>query len=236
MAILAKIFEAAPAYVSIYEKMLGDEFRRLHPRIQERFGFSSSDGVASIGSGEMDFIWYNKLAYFPLMLGASRHIMFPQGGKRIPFSIENFAYRDRYGRETVTWIRKFKFNNKVRRFDATMIYSEEREQIVDYLGDKQHLAVDLALSVTDKGGIRIRSGDQRFYEGMMGFRLPRMLTGIADVEEWYDDTAQRYCISVKVTSSLIGTVFCYRGHFTAEKRQAKLLPADVRPLREERRE
>ncbi|GGG70994.1 DUF4166 domain-containing protein [Paenibacillus radicis (ex Gao et al. 2016)] len=236
MAILAKLFDAAPAPVSIYEKILGDEFHQLHPRIQERFGFSSSDGIASVGSGEMDFIWYNKLAYVPLALGASRHIMFPQGGKRVPFSIENFAYRDRYGRETVTWIRKFKFNNKVRRFDATMIYSEQRKRIVDYLGDKQHLAVDLTLSVTDKGGIRIRSGDQRFYEGLLGFQFPRMLTGNADVEEWYDDAAECYRISVHVKSPLIGTVFCYRGRFTAERRQARLMPADVRPLREERRE
>ena len=37
---------------SIYERALGTDFRRLHPKIQERFGFSSRDGVAAIGRGE----------------------------------------------------------------------------------------------------------------------------------------------------------------------------------------
>jgi hypothetical protein len=36
---------------SIYRRALGDDFERLHPQIQRRFGFSSDDGVASIGRG-----------------------------------------------------------------------------------------------------------------------------------------------------------------------------------------
>jgi len=38
---------------SIYEQALGDEFRQLHPRIQERFGFRSKDHRASVGTGVM---------------------------------------------------------------------------------------------------------------------------------------------------------------------------------------
>jgi hypothetical protein len=36
---------------SIYERALGDKFNLLHPCIQERFGFSSKDRRASIGTG-----------------------------------------------------------------------------------------------------------------------------------------------------------------------------------------
>ncbi|MFF2479539.1 DUF4166 domain-containing protein [Paenibacillus sp. NPDC058071] len=221
---------------SIYEQALGANFHKLHPRIQERFGFSSRDRVASIGSGKMDSIWYNKLAVLPLLLGTNRHIMFPQGGKQIPFTIENYAFLDGYGRETVSWIRSFRFPGKLRRFDATMIYSRERSRIVDYMGNKQHLAVDLDLSVTENGGIRIRSGDQRFYEGLIQFRFPRRLTGMADVCEWYDDTTERYRISVAVTNPLLGNIFRYEGSFTVEWRATRTVPLDVRPLREERRE
>ena len=42
---------------SIYEHVLGADFHRLHPQIQRRFGFTSSDGIASIGRGVMDEIW-----------------------------------------------------------------------------------------------------------------------------------------------------------------------------------
>ena len=50
------------------------------------------------------------------------------------------------GEETVTWCRGFDFPGVQRRFDATMIYSTQRSRVVDYLGNKQHLAVDLRIA------------------------------------------------------------------------------------------
>jgi Domain of unknown function (DUF4166) len=137
---------------SIYERALGPNFKRLHPQIQRRFGFSSRDGVASIGRGIMDEIWHGKFYTVPfLYVGTWRRIMFPERGRNIPFSIENYAYIDDFGRKTVTWIRRFQ-TEKLRRFDAYMVYSERRGRIVDYLGTHQHLAVDIDLSVDQKGG------------------------------------------------------------------------------------
>ncbi|QJD83402.1 DUF4166 domain-containing protein [Cohnella herbarum] len=223
---------------SIYEQVLGNDFHRLHPRIQERFGFKSSDRVASIGQGVMERIWYSKWATVPLFVGTFRHILFPQGGEKVPFTIGNYAYVDSFGRETVTWCRKFKFPNAIRSFDATMIYSPERQGIVDYLGTKQHLAVDLSISAMENGGIRIRSGEQRFYEKSVRFRFPAKLTGIADVCEWYDDGEGAYKISVAVNNPMIGPVFRYEGRFQArfQETDAGNIPLDVKPLREERRE
>lgn len=223
---------------SIYEQVLGEDFYKLHPRIQQRFGISSQDRAASVGYGVMQRIWYNKLAAFPLFLGTFRHIMFPQGGKDIPFSIENFAYIDRFGRETVTWIRKFKFPRRIRHFDATMVYSGKRNIIVDYLGNKQHLAVDLAITAADNGGIRIRSGEQRFYEGPLQFRFPGLFTGSAEVNEWYDDDDDCYKITVDVRNPIIGPVFRYEGSFQAMFIQTppEAIPVGIRPLRDENRE
>ena len=42
---------------SIYQKVLGSDFSKLHPNIQKRFGFSSSDGIAAIGRGTMDKVY-----------------------------------------------------------------------------------------------------------------------------------------------------------------------------------
>jgi hypothetical protein len=221
---------------SIYEQVLGSQFENLHPRIQERFGFSSKDQLASIGQGVMDRIWFSKWAAVPLALGASRHIMFPQSGSNIPFTIENYAYKDGLGRETVTWIRKFQFKRAVRHFDATMIYSQARHRIVDYLGNKQHLAVDLDIKAASNGGILIRSGDQRFYEGLIQFTCPPLLTGTADVLEWYDEDMKKYRICVNVTSPVFGTVFHYEGSFEAQFIPLKHVPIDAKPLREEARE
>jgi hypothetical protein len=147
---------------SIHERVLGPDFHRLHPQIQRRFGFSSSDGIASIGSGVMDEIWKGRFYTEPfLRVGSWRRIMFPETGQNIPFTIENYAFVDQFGRETLSWIRTFE-SRRTGRFDAYMVYSDSRRRIVDYLGSHEHLAVDIDLSVDEAGGLRLRSGAQRF--------------------------------------------------------------------------
>jgi hypothetical protein len=119
-----------------------------------------------------------------------------------------------------------------------MVYSPRRGRIVDYLGSHQHLAVDLDLAVNERGGLCIRSGAQRFYEGRLGFTCPTFFSGIADVCEWYDDAIQKFCISVHVHNRTWGALFGYRGTFDVEWRPivSGYLPAHVRPLRLEARE
>lgn len=223
---------------SIYEQALGAQFQRLHPKIQERFGFNSRDHMASIGEGVMEEIWYAGWAALPLYIGTIRHIMFPNRGAGVPFRVENYAYRDEWGRETVTWCRSFDFPGIRRRFDATMIYSEQRSRVVDYLGNKQHLAVDLQITAGDNGGIRIRSGEQRCYEGPLRFRVPTWFTGMADVCEWYDDESKQYRISVQVCNPVLGPVFRYKGSFQARTIaiEEEEVPRHVKPLRVETRE
>jgi uncharacterized protein DUF4166 len=224
---------------SIYRRALGPAFERLHPQIQLRFGFDSRDGLASIGTGRMEEVWRGPTYTLPfLAVGAWRHIMFPATGRDVPFRIENYAYVDGLGRETVTWVRTFELPGRTRRFDATMIYSGRRGCIVDYLGTHQHLAVDIHPSVDERGGLRLRSGEQRFYEGPVAFRFPLLLSGVADVHEWFDDATQRFGIEVVVTNRTWGRLFGYRGWFTVEwpRCSRDSVPARVRPVREERRE
>lgn len=223
---------------SIYEQALGAQFKSLHPQIQERFGFSSKDRRASIGKGVMEKVWRGKSFTLPfLYLGSWRRIMFPERGAFVPFIVRNYAYLDPFGRETVTWIRDFATHHP-RRFDAYMIYSKERRCVVDYLGTHQHLAVDIHLSVDDRGGLRLRSGAQRFYEGLIGFTFPSAFSGMADVCEWFDDQDGKFHIEVNVHNNVWGPLFGYTGSFTAEwvSFNDGKIPADLVPLRYEQRE
>lgn len=223
---------------SIYRRVLGSDFERLHPQVQRRFGFSSADGLGSVGRGVMEEIWKGAPYTIPfLYVGTWRRIMFPETGRNIPFTIENYAFVDQFGRETVTWIRTFESRRR-RRFDAYMIYSESRGRIVDYLGSHQHLAVDIELSVDDEGGLRLRSGEQRFYEGPLAFRFPMLFSGVADVREWYDDKAGCFRIVVDVRNRTWGRLFGYRGRFDVEWKAvgAGQVPSHVLPMRQERRE
>ncbi len=63
---------------SLYQQVLGADFGRLHPKIQQRFGFSA-DGIAAIGTGTMERIWHGRLYTLPfLYVGTWRRIMFPE--------------------------------------------------------------------------------------------------------------------------------------------------------------
>ena len=223
---------------SIYQKALGSDFAKLHPQIQRRFGFSSEDRTAAIGRGVMEQVWHGRPYTLPfLYVGTWRRIMFPEYGQNIPFTIENYAYLDSFGRETVTWLRTFQAR-RPRRFDAYMIHSAGRGKIVDYLGTHQHLAVDIDLSVDERGGLRLRSGEQRFYERSLGFRFPMFFSGVADVCEWYDESISRYRIDVNVHNRRWGPLFGYRGHFDVEwlSMPPEQVPIHAKPTREERRE
>jgi hypothetical protein len=223
---------------SIYQHAMGSDFAKLHPRIQERFGFDSTAPYGLVGKGVMEEVLHGAPYTLPfLYVGTWRRIMFPEYGRNIPFRIENYAFVDPMGRETVTWVRTFE-TRRARRFDAYMIYSQQRGCIVDYLGTHQHLAVDLELSVDAEGGMRLRSAEQRFYEGLLGFRFPQFFSGIADVREWYDDQAQCFRITVTVTNGIWGRLFGYRGRFQSQRVScdAGKLPAHLQPARFESRE
>lgn len=222
---------------SIYQQVLGSDFAHLHPQIQRRFGFSSADECACIGRGVMEQVWHGAPYTLPfLSIGSWRRIMFPEQGRNIPFTIANYAYRDCYGRETVTWLRTFQIRQP-RRFDAYMVYCPARTCIVDYLGTHQHLAVDLDLAVDERGGLCLRSGAQRFYEGWFGFNFPLGFSGIAEVCEWYDEVVQRFCIEVQVRNATWGPLFGYRGSFEAHwlHVQPNSVPLDCLPQRYEQR-
>jgi uncharacterized protein DUF4166 len=117
-----------------------------------------------------------------------------------------------------------------------MIHSQRRNRIVDYLGTHQHLAVDIDISVAPNGGLRLQSGEQRFYEGLIGFRFPMLFSGCADVCEWYDDQSRCFRIEVAVKNRRWGPLFGYSGTFQVDWQTTTKLPQDIFPKRTEQRE
>lgn len=224
--------------MSIYKQYLGNDFERLHPKMQQRFGISSERPVYMLGTGIMEQVRNAGWHTLPfLYFGTLRNIMFPETGKNIPFTIENYGYKDSFGRETVSWNRKFHFGKKTRRFDATMIYDEKTGKIIDYLGNRQHLVVDIDMKVNEDGSVTIQSGNQRFYEGRIAFRYPDLFSGNATVQEAYDEKEDLFRIQVTVSNKTFGKLFLYKGHFKATfKELAQGIPADAKPLREEIRQ
>jgi hypothetical protein len=213
-------------------------FDRLHPKLAERFSVGLDSGLACIATGTMSRIWHGTAFTTPfLQLGASRHILFPEQGNDVPFTIENWPYLDRAGRETVTFDRTFELPRRRRRFDATMVFDEPTGRLVDYLGTHQHVAADLTLRADDHGGLVIRSGEQRFRMRRIDVGVPALITGHAEVHEWFDDCEGRFHIDVRVDNQWLGPLFGYRGSFTCryvDLGQAPT-PAVAKPAVEETR-
>ena len=219
---------------SIFAAALGDDFARLSPMMQKRFGIGIESGYACVGNGVMSRIRRGPWWVVPFLhFGKLRNILIPDVGENVPFTISNYPYLDPFGRETVTFVREYRVRSKPSRFDATMILSGGR--ILDYLGTHQHLAVDLDLTVEDDGSLHLTSDAQRFYEGPVAFRFPMLFSGRADLWEKYDEAADVYRIRMEVRNRVFGFLFGYEGEFTCEFPMASDAPTRLKPVRHEKR-
>jgi hypothetical protein len=223
---------------SVLQRALGESFRRLHPQLQRQYAIHSGSGLACVGRGVMERIWHGAFYTLPfLYLGSFRRIMFTETGRDVPFTIENYAYVDRFGRETITWVRSFELRRR-RSFDEWLIFSERRKRLVVYAGTHQHLAVELDASADEKGALNLRTGAQRIFLPLVGLRFPQLFSGVADVRESFNEAAGYFEIDVHVAHRFWGPIFGYRGRFELEWRECRpeQIPAHARPIREERRE
>ena len=219
----------------MFERAMGSDFGRLHPMLQKRFGVGLESGYACVGRGVMSSIRRGPWWTVPfLRIGKFRNILIPDHGNDVPFVIENYPYRDPFGRETVTFVREYTINGRNRRFDATMVSGADGA-VVDYLGTHQHLAVDLELSAQPDGSLLLRSDAQRFYEGPVAFRFPMLLSGRAELRESFDDESQKFRVDLTVTNERFGFLFGYRGEFACEFVDATDAPERLKPRRHERR-
>jgi hypothetical protein len=75
-------------------------------------------------------------------------------------------------------------------------------------------------------------------EGKIAFNFPMLFSGIADVREWYDDSARCFRIAVDVHNRAWGPLFGYRGRFDVEWRKVVdgRVPGHILPQRQERRD
>jgi hypothetical protein len=202
--------------------------------LQRRFGVGLDRGEACVGRGTMTQIRRGPWWTVPfLQIGRLRNILIPDAGAGIPFVVENYPYRDPFGRETVTFVREYTIKQHRSRFDATMVLANGG--VVDYLGTHQHLAVDLDLTVDETGALILTSDAQRFYEGPIAFRFPMLFSGRARLRESFDEEAQTFHVDLEVHNHRFGFLFGYTGSFTCEWIPATDAPDRLKPKRHESR-
>lgn len=233
-----KTQETDVKYISAYRRQMGAEYEKLHPEIQKRFDFSTSNQIAFIGRGRMEKIWNgNKVAVFVLKLLSKSSILFPRTGENIEYEIHNYPYIDSFGREVHSLNRVFFFPDEEQRFDGTATYSESKKRIVEYLGLDHRMLFEMDLA-EENGAIRFYSGRQFMFLGKLKIPVPSLFRGNIDLIEWFDEPTQRFYLDLKVKSPIFGPLFGFSGWFEAEylEFKDKTVPEKFRPAREEAKE
>jgi hypothetical protein len=148
-----------------------------------------------------------------LWVGSWMHTLFPETGDGIPFQVTNRFFIGTDGIARMTFERMFHFPGVERRFEATMQYDEKADAILDALGDRRHLLVELVPTIED-GAIILRSRRQWLtpFGLPIRIRLPRFLAGEATIEEWQESKTS-LGIRVTISNRLFGAFFGYEGAF-----------------------
>ncbi|MCI0764070.1 DUF4166 domain-containing protein [Bacillus sp. TL12] len=197
---------------SIYERLLGESYQQLHPKLQKRYAITENNSF--IGEGKMDEI--NKGSFLVKMflrVTSKFHMFFSERGTEVPFTIHNTAEKDAKGTTFVRWNRMFLFGNKKRYFNAVMYLDTKQHEIIDYFVEPHLLVSTLAFYVDKEGAMHILSKKQWFYILGKKISLPKFLYGEAKITESYDDTLNCYKIHVQVRNPLFGPLFSYKGTF-----------------------
>ncbi|MEO4054752.1 DUF4166 domain-containing protein [Solibacillus sp. CAU 1738] len=196
----------------IYQILLGDDFQKLHPKLQERYLLPLDEPF--VATGIMQKIQSGAKILSPFYTLASKvNFLFPESGEQIPFSIRNTCTVLPNNEYEVEWERAFYFGDIVRRFDAKMTIDTEKQIVKDYLGSPSLFYSDLHFSVSKEGRLIIRSGVQRFVVGKLEIPMPKFLEGRVLVEEGYDDKRDVYTIHVSIHNPLLGRLMMYAGQF-----------------------
>jgi Domain of unknown function (DUF4166) len=226
-------------HISAYRRQMGTEYEKLHPEIQKRFDFSTSNNIAFIGTGTMEKIWNgNKVAVFLLKILSKSNILFPRIGENIEYEIHNYPYIDQENREVHSMNRVFYFEDEEQRFDGTALYSEKKNHIVEYLGLDHRMVFEMGLSAEKNGAIKFTSGRQ--FGFILGLQLPvpSLFRGDIELLEWFDDEKGKFYLDLKVKSKLFGPLFGFTGWFDGQYIDFKgqTIPEKFRPTRVEKRE
>jgi len=225
--------------MSVYKRQMGEDYFKLHPEIQKRFDFSTTNNIAVVGKGVMKKIWNgNKLAVFVLKILSKRNILFPRIGENIEYEIHNYPYKDKQNREVHSMNRVFYFSDEEQRFDGTALFSERKNHIVEYLGLDHSMIFEMGLMAEKDGAIKFTSGKQFIF--MFGLKIPVLsfLRGDIELLEWYDDKEKKFYLDLKVVSKLFGPLFGFSGWFELEYIDftGKQIPEKFKPTRFESKE
>jgi hypothetical protein len=197
---------------SVYQRALGNDFGSLEPHLQSYFGPIPAGRVGT-GHGAYDLARSRLRFLRPfLALVAKRHVLFPELGHDVPFSIINTPGSD----GSLSAIRTFEFPERTRVMEDTMTVVDG--QLIDRIGKRRGLEIATRLGVV-AGALHMTSTRLALRAGPLRIPLPPLATmHLVERTDPVDPSRQR--VDVRINAPRLGEVFRYTGGFTYTIRTA----------------
>lgn len=195
--------------LSVYERVLGDNFGALDPQLQRYFG-PIPEGSVGVGSGRYRVAGLRARALRPLFAVLARAgIAFAEYGTDVPFTVRNLPHPD----GALSAVRTFEFASGTRTMRDAMRVDGSR--LVDRIGARGEVEVVLAVVVA-RGQLRMRS--ERLALRVFGMRVPLPpVVRVVLTEQALPGGAQR--VDLRMSAPVIGEIYGYSGDFTYEVQQ-----------------
>lgn len=195
--------------MSVYEQLLGEDFARLHPKLQHRY--RTEPGTTFRAKGVMTTIQHGSPLLLPFYQAAPlMDFLFPEQGNNIPFDMVHSCVDQGDDTYDIVWSRHFYFPTKTRAFNSTTRIDLKTKDAYDLLGKPAMMHSNLLLNVTKEGRLITRTNAQLLF-GVVP--LPSFFKGKAIVEDGFDDTRGVYTVHATVYNDLLGTIMMYAGEF-----------------------
>jgi len=184
---------------SPWQRAIGDDFDRLHPRLHAYFS-AIDPGRVGRGEGTFDRVGTPRRWFWPaLAVLQRRRILFPVWEQDVPFTIEN-----RSDAGALRAVRTFHLHGGVR--VMVDIVTFDGSALIDRLGDGGRLRARLAAEVVD-GELRLVSTSTHWGRMRIPF-APRVR-----LAERFDEAAGRQHVALTLESPVFGRVYEYSGFF-----------------------
>src|SRR5271156_4008686 len=119
-----------------FQHALGRELEQLALPVRRHF---TLDQGRRLYRGTMRKVWHRSgwlgFALIPILYLASvTDTLFAETDENVSFELENVVFQGDDGRVRMKWCRTFYLSGKPRRFDAVMMFDEQKQIILDWFG------------------------------------------------------------------------------------------------------
>lgn len=195
----------------VFLAALGDDARRLHPRIlaqmQAPGTIDRAEGVFEVAGSR-----FGRLGALALPVVGPRMLV-TRFGRDVPFTLTTRAGRSATGRPTLDTTREFRFPGRTQFITDRLIPSVHPGLVRNLMGERGRVELIEECSVTPEGSLRMQT--RRLALRLWGRRFAlRGILGISvDLEDGWDEGRGRRTIAMRARHPLFGTVLEYRGWY-----------------------